>query len=130
MIYPATTAFYAGLFGLIYVGLSAWVVLSRGSSGEMQGGDDTMMKRVRSQGNFGEYVPFALLLIALLEADGAGHLFIQILLLVLLVGRVLHPFGLFAPINSPQQFVCRGGGIGATLLVMAITAVALLVRLA
>ncbi len=130
MIYPAITAFYAGLFGLIYVGLSAWVVFSRGSSGEMQGGDATMMRRVRSQGNFGEYVPFALLLIALLEADGAGHLLIQILLLVLLLGRVLHPFGLFAPLNSPQQFICRGGGIGTTLLVMTVTAVVLLVRLA
>lgn len=130
MIFPATTAFYTGLFALIYVGLSGWVVLSRGSSGVMEGGDGSLMKRVRAQGNFGEYVPFALLLIALLEADGAGAVFVQVLLLVLLIGRVLHPFGLFARANSPQMFACRGGGIGATLLVMTVAALALLIRLA
>ena len=128
MIFPATTAFYAGLFALIYVGLSGWVVASRGSSGVMEGGEGTLLKRVRSQGNFAEYVPFALLVIALLEADGAGHGFVQVLLIVLLVARIIHPIGLFAPVNSPQQYACRGGGIAATLLVMIVAAVALMVR--
>lgn len=29
MIYPLTTAFYAGVFGLVFAALSAWVVAGR-----------------------------------------------------------------------------------------------------
>jgi hypothetical protein len=41
---------------------------------------------------------------------------------------VLHPFGMFAPKNSPRQFACRGGGILATFAVVAVAAIALLLR--
>ena len=130
MTFPATTAFYAGLFALIYVGLSAWVVATRVSDDVLHGdgGNETLEKRIRIQGNFGEYVPFALLLIALLEAGGSGQAFVKSLLIVLLVARVLHPFGMLAPKNSVQQYACRGGGILASLLVMVIAAGALLLR--
>ena len=130
MAYPALTAFYAGLFALIYVGLSAWVLASRVSSDTLHGdgGNEALEKRIRTQGNFGEYVPFALILVALLEAGGGGPTLVRTLLIVLLVGRVLHPFGMFAAKNSPVQFACRGGGILATLGVIAVAAVALLLR--
>ena len=49
---------------------------------------------------------------------------------MLLVARLLHPVGMFAPVNSPRQFACRGGGMIATLLVMAVAAILLLVRAA
>ena len=51
------------------------------------------------------------------------------LLIGLLVGRVLHPFGMTAPANSPRQFACRGGGILATFTVLIVAAVGLLLRL-
>ena len=72
MAYPTLTAFYAGLFALIYVVLSAWVVAGRVSSDTLRGdgGNEALEKRIRSQGNFGEYVPLALVLVALLEAGG------------------------------------------------------------
>ena len=73
--------------------------------------------------------PFALLLLALLEASGSSHLLIHVLGIILLVARVLHPFGMMAPKNSPQQFACRGGGIFSTFGVMLVAAIALLVRL-
>ncbi|MCJ2125194.1 MAPEG family protein [Methylobacterium sp. J-077] len=130
MAYPTLTAFYAGLFALIYIGLSAWVMASRVSSDTLHGdgGNETLEKRIRTQGNFGEYVPLALILVALLEAGGGGPTLVRTLLIVLLVARVLHPFGMFAAKNSPVQFACRGGGILATLGVIAVAAVALLLR--
>lgn len=73
-------------------------------------------------------MPFALLVIAFLEAGGAGATLVRTLLVVLLVGRVLHPFGMFAAKNSPLQFACRGGGILATFGVIAAAAVTLLIR--
>ncbi|GEO98003.1 MAPEG family protein [Methylobacterium haplocladii] len=128
MIFPATTAFFAGLLGLLFVGLSVWVVAGRVSDDVLFGsGDNPLQKRIRSHGNFSEFVPFALLLIAFLEAGGTKHWIVQALLVVLLIGRILHPFGMFAPKNSPQQFACRGGGIISTLLVLLISAVLLLV---
>ncbi|KAB1069877.1 glutathione S-transferase [Methylobacterium planeticum] len=130
MTFPATTAFYTGLFAMLYVGLSAWVVATRVNSDVLHGdgGNETLEKRIRAQGNFGEYVPFAVLLIALLEAGGSGHTLVQSLLIVLLVARILHPFGMLAPKNSAQQYACRGGGILATFIVIAVAGIALLLR--
>ena len=130
MTYPAVTAFYAAVFALLYVGLSSWVVAGRLSADVLHGdgGNQTLEKRIRAQGNFGEYVPLALLVIALLEASGGGTTLVRSLLIVLLIARVLHPFGMFAPKNSPRQFACRGGGILATFAVIAVAAITLLLR--
>jgi uncharacterized membrane protein YecN with MAPEG domain len=130
MIFPAITAFYAGLFALLYVGLSGWVIAGRVSSNTLHGdgGNASLEKRIRTQGNFGEYVPFALLLVALLEAGGGGPALVRGLLIVLLIARLLHPFGMFARANSPAQFGCRGGGVLATLAVIAVAAFALILR--
>lgn len=130
MIYPATTAVFASLLALLYAGLSIWVVTGRVSGDVLHGdgGEGSLNKRIRSHGNFAEYVPLALVLVALLEAGGAAHGLVLALLIVLLVGRLLHPIGMFAPKNSPQQFVCRGGGILATMTVLIISSLALLVR--
>jgi uncharacterized membrane protein YecN with MAPEG domain len=130
MIFPATTAFYTGLFGVYFVGLSAWIVASRVSNDTLigDGGDRAMQTRIRCHGNFAEYVPFALLTIGLAEASGSGQTFVHVLLIVLLVGRLLHPVGMFAPVNSPRQFACRGGGILTTLLVILIASGTLLMR--
>ncbi|MER2265940.1 MAPEG family protein [Methylobacterium oxalidis] len=130
MIFPAITAFYAALLALLFVGLSSWVVAGRLSSDVLHGdgGNNALLKRIRSQANFSEYVPFALLLIALLEASGGGQALVRGLLIVLLLARLLHPVGMLAPKNSPRQFACRGGGIIATFLVTAVAAIALLLR--
>lgn len=127
MAYPAVTAFYAALLALLYVGLSGWVIAKRTRVLHGDGGDPKLMKRIRSHANFAEYVPVALLLVALLESRGAtSATLIHLLLIVLLVARILHPIGMFAPANSPRQFACRGGGIVATLTVIAVAAILLL----
>jgi uncharacterized membrane protein YecN with MAPEG domain len=130
MIFPATTAFYAALLALLYLGLSGWVMASRVSGNVLfgDGGDEAMLKRVRSHANFAEYVPIALIVIALLEAGGAVQGLVRGLLIALLAGRILHPVGMFAAPNSPRQFACRGGGILLTMAALAVAAIALLLR--
>ena len=132
MIFPATTAFYAALLALVYLGLSGWVMASRVSGNVLfgDGGDTVLLKRARSHANFAEYVPLTLILVGLLEAGGAGHGLVQGLLIALLIGRILHPIGMFAAPNSPRQFACRGGGILLTLAALGIAAIALLLRMA
>lgn len=130
MTFPATTATCAALLALVYLGLAAWVMAGRLSGNVLHGdgGDDALAKRIRAHANFSEYVPLALILIGLLEMQGAGHGLVQGLLLALLVGRILHPFGMLAPPNAPSQFACRGGGTVLTVGVIGIAAVLLLVR--
>lgn len=130
MIFPATTAFFAGLLALVYLGLSGWVIGARVSENVLfgDGGDNAVLKRIRSHANFIEYVPLALILIGLLEAGGGSHGLVQGLLVALLVARILHPIGMFAAPNSPRQFACRGGGILLTLVVLGVAAIALLLR--
>ena len=68
------TAIYAGLLGLFFVGLSYAVTARRRSQQISTGdGDDARMRHLaRAQGNFAEYAPIGLLLLALCE--GAPHL--------------------------------------------------------
>ncbi len=129
IIYPATTAIFAALLAIEFVLLSGWVIMGRFEKKALFGdaNDREFAKRIRSQANFTEYVPFALLLIALLEARGGSHALVLTLLVILLVARLIHPVGMFAPPNSPRQFGCRGGGIIATFAVMLVAAIALLV---
>ena len=130
MIFPTITAFYAGILGLIYAGLSAWVIGGRVSSNVLfgDGGQDGLQRRIRSHANFMEFVPFTLLLIALYEAGGGAKGWVQGLLIVLVIARILHPIGMFAGTNTPRQFACRGGGIIATIAVMTVAAILLLLR--
>lgn len=129
MIFPAVTATYAALLALVYAGLSGWVVAGRltGDVLHGDGGQGSLQKRIRSHGNFAEYVPFVLLLCALLEARGTAHWVIHALLIALLVARIAHPVGMLAPKNSVQQYACRGVGAVTTVSVLAISAILLLV---
>lgn len=131
MTFPAITAFWAGVLAIIFVLMSGWVVAGRLQTDTLFGnGNDTLTRRVRAQANFSEYVPFALLVIALLEAQGASHTLIQILCIVLVVARLLHPVGMLAAKNSAPQFICRGGGIFATFAVIFVAAVLLIIHVA
>lgn len=131
MFFPATTALFAAIFALVYVALSAWVIGGRLTSDVLHGdgGDEALQKRIRAHGNFAEYVPLTLVVIGLLEAAGGRHWLVLTLLIVLLVARLAHPVGMFTAKNSPLQFAFRGGGIISTLTVMAVAAIALLIRL-
>ncbi len=130
-MFPAITAFYASLLALIYVGLAGWVIAARVSKSTLfgDGGDQSMLRRVRSHANFMEYVPIALIVIGFLEADGGSPTLVRVLLVLLVVARIMHPIGMFAAENTPRQFAFRGGGIVTTLSIIAIAALALLVRL-
>lgn len=123
------TALYAGLFGSLFVCLSAWVVAGRlrGAVLHGDGGVASLNRRIRAHGNFAEYVPLALLLAALLEGRGVASEWLHGLLAPLLVARLAHPFGMLAPVGSMRQYLLRGAPTLATWVVIA-TASILLIR--
>lgn len=85
------TPLYAGLLALWFVLLSARVVNLRrrgiifGDNGEVD-----VIRVVRAQANFAEYVPLALLLLGFLEVSRHSIYLLHALGLVLLVARLLH----------------------------------------
>jgi len=70
-------------------------------------GDHPMLKaRMRAHANFIEYVPMALILMALIEGNGGNPNLLWIFGIALVIGRILHPFGMERP--SPNPFRITG----------------------
>ncbi|RFF32573.1 MAPEG family protein [Wenzhouxiangella sediminis] len=117
------TMFYTGLLGLMFLALAFRVVRLRRSLqvGLGSGGHEELNRAVRAHANFAEYVPLALLLVAMVEAGTAAPVWVVHLLgLVLLLGRTIHGF---AGLNrrsgySPGRF----WGTSLTWLVIAVAA--------
>jgi len=96
MTLPLITTLYAGIFGIMLAALGAMVGVKRGKLGVAlyDGGHHDLAVAIRRHGNFTEYVPQTLLVIALLEITGAPSLAIHGLAGLLLVCRLIHAFGL------------------------------------
>ena len=94
------TSLYAGILGLIYIGLTFFTIKGRFKYGVSlgTGGNEDMEKRMRSHANFAEYVPVALVLILLSELGNAPAWSVHTLGAILVLGRVLHA----KAINSPN----------------------------
>ncbi len=120
------TPIYAALIAFLFVALSVNVILQRRAGKISVGdhGDKAMIKAMRTQANCAEYAPFALLLIAMVELQGAGGWLVNLLGLSLLAGRLLHAYGFG---KSPQIIILRQIGMGLTFTAILIAAIANLV---
>ncbi|MDR3522397.1 MAG: MAPEG family protein [Acidocella sp.] len=133
------TLLTAGVLGLLYVALSARVVMARAKTNISLGDDANdrilfggevkapkLQIAVRCHANFAEYVPLALILLGGIEAAGAAHWMVTLLAVLLVVARVAHPVGMSRPAPNPFRF----GGILLTWVVMGwASVVALLIAL-
>jgi uncharacterized protein len=92
----AVTPIYAAILAVIYLALSTRVIMGRDANqlafGE--GGLADMTGRVRAHGNFAEYVPFALLLMLVAEIGGTSALWLHLMGLLLVIGRLAHAYAL------------------------------------
>jgi uncharacterized protein len=114
-----TAALYVGLFGILLIVLSLRVSFVRRDARIALGdGDNELLRRrIRAHGNFVEFVPIALLLLALAEHTGMGSLLIHLFGLVLLAARISHAYGIC---QTKEVFIFRMVGTLATLAVIAI----------
>lgn len=99
------TAFYAGLLALIYVYLSIGVIKLRIKHrvGIGDGGEEVLGKAIRVHGNFAEYVPLAIVLLAIFEIRGGGAMWVHLVGILLVVSRLLHVIGLSKSIGTSAQ---------------------------
>lgn len=92
----AITAPYAAFLAILFVILSYLVSSARSKTIIALGdkGDDRLLEASRRQMNFVENVPFTLLLMMLAEAGGASAMALNSAGIVLVVARLVHPFGI------------------------------------
>ncbi|WP_224823298.1 MAPEG family protein [Cognatishimia sp. MH4019] len=119
------TALYAGLIALVFLVLSFRVIGYRRSNqiGLGDAGDKSLLKRIRAQANCAEYAPIGLILLALVEAQGAPGWVVHGLGITLLLGRVAHAYGFSA---SPPVMNLRVAGVLLTTGMIALSAIGLI----
>ncbi len=104
----AITSVYAAILALLYVALAVLVVRQRIKHrvGLGTGKAPLLLQTVRMHGNFAEYVPFLLILIALLELQQSPVWQLHLVAGLTLAGRVLHAAGLWrsSGTSAPRFF--------------------------
>ena len=120
------TALYAGVLAALFFVLSIRVIGARRAARIALGhGDDAaLLRRMRVHANFAEYAPFALLLMALAESNGAPRLALHVIGAVLVFGRFMHAFGVS---QANETIRLRVIGMASTFTAIAGGAVACLV---
>lgn len=90
------TAIYASLFALFYLGLAYNVIRHRYRARVVigDGGDEVLTRAIRVHANAAEYVPLALLLLAMYELNDGIVMLVHGLGISLLIARVWHLLGL------------------------------------
>src|SRR5258708_31658575 len=123
------TALYAGILALIVVALAINVTVHRAKLKVPMGdaGNPQMLRMIRMHANAVEYLPLALLLMAIYEIDGGAHLALHIAGVVLIVARVLQTWNMW---NTPIAGFGRIAGQSATWLTIAVLALLNLAKLA
>lgn len=118
---------YAAVLALMFVALSIRTLLLRRRLRIAVGdaGNPLMLRAMRVHANFAEYVPLALLLIYLVEGQGATHLLVHGLGLCLLTGRGIHAYGVS---QAKENFRYRVAGMGLTFATLVAASCYLLYR--
>ena len=117
------TSIIASILTLIFVRLSFAVIGLRRKNkvGLGSGGHEDLERAIRAQGNFAEYVPFGVILIACLELNGAPWWLVAFPGITLIIGRLIHARGINTP---PPDFSKRVMGMKFTFYTL-ITLIAL-----
>jgi uncharacterized membrane protein YecN with MAPEG domain len=118
---PTITAFYAAIFALFALYLSARAGLYRSKAGVSilfgEPVDQVLAERVRVHQNFLEYVPMAIIMMGLLEASGGSAVYLHAMGVLLLAFRIAHRIGLkHDNIAHPGRAI---GAAGTALLTVA-----------
>ncbi len=119
----SVTALYAAILALIILALGINVTVHRVklkvSLGD--GGNPVMLRMMRLHGNAIEYLPLALVLMALYELNGGWHWALHVVGIALIVGRLIQTWAMWS-----TDIPAPGRGIGQTTTWLSIAVLALL----
>ena len=107
------TSVVSGVLAILFVRLSFAVIALRRQNKVSLGSDGNLdlERAIRAQGNFAEYVPIGIILIACLELNGAPWWLVALPGLTLILGRLFHAKGINQP---PPNFFNRILGMQLT----------------
>jgi uncharacterized protein len=113
---------YAAILTAFFIFLSARIITYRRGNSVSLGdaGDKVLLSRIRAHGNFSEYAPLALLLLAIAEMQGSGALWLHLCGMLLLVGRLMHGLNFTFRLG---RMPLRVGGMVLTLTALALGAI-------
>ncbi len=126
---PKITLLYAGVLGIMYFLLSVNVIRYRWKEKKGLGHDthpkDPLFKAIRIHGNFMEYVPFILLLLAMDEVTMRGDAFLHSIGIGLTLARIFHFIGI-----SKSHLVSwqRSAGVAITFIILLVLSVNLILK--
>ncbi len=113
MTYPVITAIAAGI--IINLQMILMMICGKSRYKHSQGlgdkGQPELLKRIRSHGNLAENAAIVLLVLGLLEMAGINQMIIIVAASAFVIGRFLHPLGLFKTSGSS---IPRAVGVAAT----------------
>jgi uncharacterized membrane protein YecN with MAPEG domain len=111
------TSIIAAVLTAVFIRLSFNVIGLRRKNkvGLGSGGNEDLERAIRAQGNFAEYVPFGLILLACLELNGAVWWLVAIPGVTLIIGRLIHAIGINTP---PPDFSKRVLGMKFTFVTL------------
>lgn len=116
------TALYAGLLGLLLIGVAfpAGQMRGRKNIPVGDGGDMELLVAMRRHANFVEYVPVALILIGVLELNHVRGTVLHTLGSTLVFARICHAYGIRSDtMKVPARFI----GASLTALVVVVSSV-------
>ena len=119
------TPLYAGLAALVFIFLSIRTLMLRRRLRVAIGDSDQplLLRATRVHSNFAEYVPLTIILLYFLEVQGAADGLIHGLGIALILGRLLHAYGV-SQVEENYRF--RVVGMGLTFLVIVTAATRLI----
>jgi hypothetical protein len=122
------TAAYGGILALIMVALAINVTVHRAKLRVPlgDGGDPVMLRMIRMHGNAVEYLPLALVLMAIYEANGGWRWALNITGIALVIARLLQTWNMW---NSARAGFGRIAGQSLTWLSVAALAVLNIVKI-
>ena len=111
------TSIIAAVLTAIFIRLSFAVIGLRKKNkvGLGSGGHEDLERAIRAHGNFAEYVPFGIILIACLELNGAPWWLVALPGITLIIGRLIHAKGINVP---PPDFSKRILGMKLTFVTL------------
>ncbi len=107
------TSLIAVALTIVFIKLSFNVISLRRKNkvGLGNGGHEDLERAIRAQGNFAEYVPIGIILIACLELNGAPWWLVLAPGIFMIIGRLIHARGINTP---PPDFSLRVLGMKFT----------------
>ena len=117
------TALYGAILALIIVALGINVTVHRVKLKVPlgDGGNKEMLRMIRLHGNAVEYVPLAIVMMAIYEINGGSHLALHIIGVALIAGRLIQTAAMWS-----TEIAGPGRGTGQTLTWLSIAGLAVL----